>query len=314
MEEIDFSIRNKFKRFFMPLRKHWFSVPLCMLIIWATIGFGNLMAESRELRKRNSEDLLILGSEMLCESGFRFTNSVDQHLNILNTCTEYIKYRSPIIFNKIFTTKYLPEETLKELRKSLCSNKTDDQMAAKNIWKTGEKLMLIRANLENLPPIIIDLEKNEDVPEWFLKKIKNALELSKKALIEFKKNRTLENALLLCEADRETMILLYFARSIYQSQKALFEGFQRLVNEANEIKEKRARDFPPRSPQKEMLMILARSEKRRAVIVGAIIDGDMKKVYDCLWDAIDISYKERSKLLKLSAELLGKEKQEEVGV
>ena len=61
-------------------------------------------------------------------------------------------------------------------------------------------------------------------------------------------------------------------------------------------------------------MILARSEKRRAVIVGAIIDGDMKKAYDCLWDAIDISYKERPKLLKLSAELLSKEKQEEVGV
>lgn len=308
MEEIDFSIRNKFKRFFIPLRKHWFSLPLCMLIIWATMCFGSLMAESRELRKRNSEDLLVLGSEMLCEAGFRFKNSVDQHLKILNTYTKYIKYRSPIIFNKIFTTKYLPEKTLDDLRKTLCANRTDEQIAARNIWKTGEKIMLIRANLEKLPLVIKDLRK-EEVPDWFLEKIENAYKSSKSALEQYKEKPTLENALLLCEANRETMILLYFARSIYESQKALFEGFQRLVNEANEIKEKRARDLPPRSPQNEMLMILARSEKRRAVIVGAIIDGDMKKAYDCLWDAIDISYKERPKLLKLSAELLSKEKQ-----
>jgi hypothetical protein len=310
MENVDFSIKNKFKRFLWPLRKHWLSVPLCILTIWATMCFGSLVLESRKLQESSYGDLLVLGSAMLSESGFRFTNAVDQHLEMLDTCVEYMKYRSTSIYDKIFTTKYLPEKTLDDLRETLCANKTDEPMAAKNIWKTGEKIMLLRANLEKLPLIITDLRKKE-VPDWFLEKIENSYKLSKEAVIRFQGNPTLDNLVLLCEANRVTTCYLYFARSIYHSQKELFKGFQKLIKDGAEIEENQIKTHLSDS-EKRMRAIITHSENRRLGIIGAIMDGKMEEAHNSLWNAIDASYKERTELLELSAEL-HREKQGVVG-
>ena len=116
--------------------------------------------------------------------------------------------------------------------------------------------------------------------------------------------------MLLCEANRVTTCYLYFARSIYHSQKELFEGFQKLITDGVKIEKTQIKTHFSDS-EKKMRGIIVHSENRRLGVIGAIVDGEMKNAHDSLWNAIDASYKERTELLELSSEL-HREKQGEV--
>jgi len=78
-----------------------------------------------------------------------------------------------------------------------------------------------------------DTNRYQRVSNELAESIEKAIDRSQKPLDRFKNDKTLKNAVFLCEDDRWTMLLLFLARAGYSSgHNKLFDDFRKIVDAA----------------------------------------------------------------------------------
>lgn len=289
---------DKVRRFCGPVRKHPVWMLVCTAIIWAVSYFGTALGE---LSKRNNDDMLMLGGEMLCESGYDFTDSAKHHTDMLNTYVEHMegRYLAPLM--RMF---FSPKKGLHDALKTLRSCKGNQREDARAIWRAGEQVMQFRRKQAVWwPRVGIVLHADVKVSGQLLYDSSIAVGQSERALMQFEQNRSLESALVVCERDRRTMLLFFLARWSASTQEDLFDRFQKVVETAAKRKKERASEFPEHSPERKLLTIFARSEERRLGILRAIREGDMQQARDLMWEAIEVAYRMRPTVLQICSQL-----------
>lgn len=299
MDPSVYDFQDKIKRFVEPVRRHFVCMLICSGVVFAVLYVGISLAE---LGEQNSEDLFILGQEILCESGCDFSGSADQHREMLNTYVKYMKGKHLAGLARLFFNEYSPEKGLADALTILSKDELDPQETARAIWSAGEQVMIFRMNATPLPHMRIALHEHVKIPKWLLVDISNALEQCKAALKQFEKDRTFKNATAVCEANRRAMLLLFLARSSYNAQQSLFDDFRKIVKSSEMGTEGLSIEFSEGDPQKELLMIFAGSEQRRLGILEAM-SNDMRTAHNLMWQAIEESYHLRTKVLYLASKL-----------
>lgn len=272
-------------------------------------GYQHVSTSFAGLVQSNSDELSILACELMCETGPDFTKPIDSKdfEEVLKSYSEYIEKKHLSVLLKRFPG-YSPNDLFSHLNKILADPKSNQEEAANDIWQAGEKVMLFR--LKTKPKFLLWAKTSYDyseAAELFLPLAEKALGDSKDASDQFNNTLpTMENAVHSCERNRLTMLLLFPLRTSYDRPEvaSLFAGFREVVNECRDRKKDVAGESPYDDPRKEFLgEIIARSEKRRLDILDAIDNRDMQKVIEHMWDAIETSYRDRTRLLQLCEEI-----------
>lgn len=248
-----------------------------------------------------SRTALMLGCELMCETGPNFIGAAKQHRNTLKEYAGYI--RSPFLM-RIIPAKYELQKDLKArsayLLETLDSDDLTQEKAARAIWQAGEEIVRFRMRTAGLSASEEDLPKTA-MPMWLKDKIKTAIDDCNNTLQKLKKDNEFETALSLCGVNRHAMLLLFFARSDSNISHYL-EDFRIIVEQAANIEAGLAENAD-NDAESELLRILVRSEQRRLRIVDAMLEPDMSKAYRLIWDAISQTAAGRPKKLQLASKL-----------
>ena len=76
MNHLVYGLRDKMKRFAEPVRIHKVCMCVCTVTILAVLHVGISLV-------LNSDDVVMLGGEMLCESGPCFNDAAEKHIETL---------------------------------------------------------------------------------------------------------------------------------------------------------------------------------------------------------------------------------------
>ncbi len=292
------------KRFIEPVSKQPFSFALCSMVVYGFLYVGISFAE---ITRDDSDDVSMLACELLCETGPDFSEPVDNHVVILEDYAKFMKNKHKYLAGLLKNfSGHSPEEVLETVSKTLTSAKGSQEELANDIWRAGEEIMLGRLKAPKFLPRRITFHEYRKAPEWLLNDAAEALKESEKASMLFDEKPTMENAVKSCMANRRTVLLLFLARSSYNRPEfaSLFTRFREVVEAcrnsnieiANRIQEED-------DPQKEFLEIIAKSEQRRLDILDYIKNRNMQEAIERMWDAIEIAYSRKDKLLRLCAKI-----------
>ena len=291
--------RDIAKSFVEPLHKQHLGWYVCSAFI--IVAFLYVGISFADIIRDDCDDASILACEMICETGPDFLEPVDKHLIMLKNYTTYIENKYFAILLRIFS-KYKPKEIFADANEILVNAKGTQEEFANEIWRAGEEIMLFRLKAPKLLPRGIALHEYRKAPEWLLNDIENALKESKTALTLFDEKQTMENAVNLCMANKKTMLLMFLARKSNQNQ--LSDDFQGIVETCRKSKIAVAKRIKEEDdPRKEFLLIISDSEQRRFDILDEIKKRNMQAAIERMWDAIEIAYSRRSKLLELCAKI-----------
>jgi len=289
------------RKFLQILRDHKLSVSIGTVIIflifaYIRIGVGDLVAH-------NASDVSMIGIEMLCESGPNFKLAAERHINMLQGYTTHMenKYLGSIL--RIFYDEYTPTKGFEKALKTLEEAKDSSQEeCARAIWLAGEQVEQYRMKAANFPKFRLALHKYQKVPDELVGDIRTARDESQTSLDRFKENRTLENAVFLCEDNRWTMLLVFLARAGYNSgHNELFDEFHELEKKVGEKEQKLFDELPDDDPEKRFIGHIIQSEQRRLHVLEALKVGDMRKARTLMWETIEIAYHERQAILEFTA-------------
>ncbi len=251
-----------------------------------------------------SRTALMLGCEMMCETGPNFKAAANQHRAFLGEYSRYIRSR---FFMRIMPNKYELHKNLEVwsvyLSETLESNDITQEKAARAIWQAGEEIVRFRMRTAGLSASEEVLQK-KTMPPWLRDNIKTALDECKTTLDQLKKDKSSKTALKLCEVDRRAMLLLFLARSDSNISEYLKE-FRNIVERGVDAEDKLSMSSKSKhnDDESELLQIFVHSEQRRLKIINAMLEPEGSKVYTLMWDAISQSVAERPKRLELAAKL-----------
>jgi hypothetical protein len=276
-------------------------IVVCLIIV----GVLHVRKSFAGLVQSNCDELSILACELMCETGPDFTRPIDPDdlTIVLEGYAEYIEEKHLSVLLRIFSS-YNPEKVFSDIKKTLVNVEGSQEKAANDIWQTGEEVMLFRLKTPTkfLPRGRTPYEYNK-AAELLLPLAEAAIKNSKEASDQFNNTPTMKNGVYSCERNRLTMLLLFPLRTSYDKPEiaSLFDSFRDVVNECRDRKIDVAGEPPYDDPRKEFLReIIGRSEKRRLDILDAIIEKrDMQEVIKYMWNAIEISYHDRERLLQL---------------
>lgn len=268
-------------------------------VLAPAVVFGNIYLS--KVWGFQSRTALMLGCEMMCETGPNFKAAANQHQILLGEYSRYV--RSPFLM-RIMPAKYELQKDLEALSaylsETLDSNDVTQEKSARAIWQAGEEIVRFRMRTAGLSASEEVLPKKPMLP-WLRDNIKTALDECKTTLDQLKKDKSSKTALKLCEADRRAILLLFLARSDSNISEYLKE-FRTIVERAIEIEGDLAENAD-NDDESELLRIFVHSEQRRLRIINAMLEPDRSKVYTLMWDAISQSVAERPKRLQLATKL-----------
>lgn len=253
-----------------------------------------------------SRTALMLGCEMMCETGPNFKAAANQHQVLLGEYSRYVP--SPFLM-RMMPAKYELQKDL-EVRSAYLSETLDSndltqeeaqEEAARAIWQAGEEIVRFRMRTAGISASEEQLSKTE-MPTWLKEKIETAIVDCNNTLLRLKHDNSPKTALELCEADRRAMLLIFLARSDSNISDYLKE-FRAIVEKTIETKGNLAQSVD-NNDESELLRIFVRSEQRRLQIVDAMLEPDnMSKAYSLMWKTISQTAAERPKKLLLASKL-----------
>ena len=286
----------------------WVFFLSCTGVFLLIAGVLHVRGSFAGLVQSNCDELSILACELMCETGPDFTRPIDPNdlRKVLEGYAEYIEEKHLSVLLSIFPS-YSPKEVFSHISKTLANAKgsRSQEKAANDIWQAGEEVMLFRLKKKSvLLPRGRTSYEYKKAAELLLPLAKAAFGDSKEARDRFDNTPNMENAVYSCEHNRLTMLLLFPLRTSYDRPEvaSLFASFRVVVNECRDRKIDIAGGSPYDDPRKEFLReIIGRSEKRRLDILDAIIEdqNNMQEVIEYMWDAIEISSRDRARLLQL---------------
>ncbi len=288
-----------------PLRKYKRQLFILAVVFIVVIMFLHIVPTLGNLVTHNASDVSLLGIELLNESGPDFKDAAKKHLEKLKTYTEHMedKYLAEIL--SVFWSEYSPKEGFaraKETLKEANDVSFSQEECAKAIWLAGEQIEQYRMKSASFLKLGFGGYKYLAVSDELVEDIKLSINESKKSLERFKKNRTLKNAVWLCEDNRWTMLLLFLARTGCNSgHEKLFDEFHELEKEVQVEEQKLFDKLPDADPKKRFLGHIIQSEGRRLHVVEALKVGDMRKARTLMWEAIEIAYHNRPIILEFTA-------------
>lgn len=256
-----------------------------------------------------SRTALMLGCEMMCETGPNFKTAANQHQILLGEYSRYV--RSPFLM-RMMPAKYELQKDLEVrsayLLETLDSNditqEEAQEKAARAIWQAGEEIVRFRMRTAGLSASEEQLPKTE-MPTWLKEKIETAIVDCNNTLLRLKHDNSPKTALELCGADRRAILLLFLARSDSNINKYLKE-FRIIVEQTVDTEDKlsKSKQSKHNDDEKELLQILVHSEQRRLSIIDAMLEpNNMSKAYSLMWDAISQTATKRPKRLLLASKL-----------
>jgi HSP90 family molecular chaperone len=172
----------------------------------------------------------------------------------------------------------------------------DQDEARKAIIEAGEKLVEFCGELDKFSPRQVVWFKSEKLPDPLLNDLNKALSVSKELVERFGEDPTLNNALTLCQANRETMLLLFLYRSGYHEKENII-SFRGYVERSHDYYSHLARNMTDDKVERSLMLEWAKSEQYRLYILDALLDNDMDKARGMMWEAIENAFKERHGLL-----------------
>jgi hypothetical protein len=253
----------------------------------------------------NASDASLIGIEMLCESGPDFKKAADRHVRMLKKYTAHMEDKYFAGFLRVFCDEYSPTKGFERALKTLeDAQDSSQEECARAIWLAGEQVEQYCMKATGFPKLGPSLRKYQNVPDELVGDIEKALAESEKSLERFENDRTLKNAVFLCEDDRRTMLLVFLARAAFSSgHNDRFDAFQKIVQKARGIEEELSGKPELSDLKKQFFDHIARSEERRIRILGALRVGDMHRARTLMWETIEKAYHERPLILEFTAEV-----------
>lgn len=292
------------KRFGEPLHRQNLVLFVCsFLTIIASLYIGISFAE---IVRDDCDDASILACEMICETGPDFKVLIESSSleTILRSYSKYLEHKHLASLLRVLTG-YSAENNLAAALQTVSDIdiESSQKEVANNIWRAGEEVMLFRLNTPRLLPRSIRLHEHRKVPKELVIDIKEALEGSRKALRLLNEKPSLERAVYSCEANRQTMLLLFLARN--SGLNKLFDDFQKIVEACRDRKIDLAKRIQNDDPRKEFITMTAEFDQRRLDMLDALNKGDIQQAIDLMWKSIKIAYSRREALLELCNKLRG---------
>lgn len=271
------------KKFFRPLIKHPFYTVITSVIIG--IAFFRCV-DLPELIRQNTDDILMLSSEIIIELGPNLPEESKRHAEMVKQYSRHLEQRQLAGIVRVLYPQYSPKKTLTSLSSDLekAAEGTEEE-AKKAIWKAGLTSNQLYKLCKRFPRSFYKWFKTEKLPDWLLEDLNKALAESTLMLNKLEKERTPEAAVDSCRANRKAILLLFLARLGYDNEEKI-KYFKEEVERARDCTRKLAQENTEDKKKHEWLSNVAKSEDRRVNILGAMLDKDMKTVRKLLTEAI----------------------------
>jgi len=292
---------DKLARSWSLLRRHPRPILSCTVIIVAIL-YARISLDA--LAQGNSNNLLILGSELLCEIGPDFTQSAKLHAAMVEKYATCMDQRNIVRLLSLFSDKFSTTKGLEAVSTALDQNGVAPKDIAKTIWQAGDDILIFRMSVPGSDRTGIIWDESIEVSTELLDEAKVVVGQSKTALQQVENDPDiLQNYIILCQANRKSILFLSLARSACDSQKDLFNDFRDVVEKAGEYSKKQADKLPEGNPERELQLIIAKSEQRRLHVLEAIKAKKMEQACDILWQEIEAAYLARPKIMELYSKL-----------
>lgn len=282
------SFHQKARMLFGPLVGHRIIVLVITLTIVAVMV---LISYGLELIEQNKNDLLLLASELLTETGPNYVKACREYANIME---EYMMHMEEKPLSLLIRWLY-PHGSPYKLLGSIVSNlerARGNEEAKEAIIKAGEELFKFCGYSEKYSHTSLIWLQYRKVPENLVIEIERALAKSQETVEKFKREPSLKNAVIACEDNRKTMLLLFLWRSGYHDW-ARIKSFRYNVQQARDCFKTKAYEMVSDDRSKQWLLQYTDSEQRRMQILDAMLDNDMDTARELLWDAIEQAFKEK---------------------
>jgi len=307
-------------RFKNVMKKRWPSVTVGILLTWAALIIRISLAEKLVY---TSDDIYILGCEMITESGPKFREALECHKDILKQHKKYMEQRlsknipQSVVasasrcpgFSWLFAEwdEYRAEKGVDKAMEILSS--VEKEASWQNIleatWKAGEELLEFREKMisfRRVGRIEIGFYKSTRVPKKLSDKTLEAIENSAQKRDAFRAQKSWENAWALCEANRKSTLLLFLARSRYKDKETdnNIEHFRKIVEDSSKDKKDYSKKFAEDSPVGKLLALFADSDERRLGILEAMQHNDMGKARYLMWQAKEEAKQNKTVVLDIA--------------
>ncbi len=269
----------------------------------------------------NRDSALLLACELLTESGPDFQDSAHRHAKMLSAYADYMRDMPLTGLAGTLSGKSRLAEHLEEAAASLQNSPATPENAARQIWRTGQEIIILRTERAGFAAFDVLSGRKPALPASLMDDAKTAIHEARGALAEYHQARislatdappwkqedpkrfALEKAMKSCEANRRTMLLLFFARAELNEDPNLLEEFQTIVADARREKLELAGYFPEGAPERKLLAIIADSEERRGSILDCMRQGQMDAAQVHIWKAIEESQYRRATVLELCRQI-----------
>jgi len=285
------SSQTFWKKFFRPLKVHPILIVAASVIIGLALYYG-VDIKLAEVVRQNSYDMHMLAAEMLSESG-PYVNAINQHAEMVHLYSERLEERQLAVILQVLYPEFSPERALASASKEL-EKATKEEEARKAIWQAGMEINQFYAKSRRFPMAPVKWLESEDLPDWLLKDIDDAINESHRRVDMLENEQTRESALASCEANRKTILVLFLGRlgSNKEEIRGKIQDFLSVAEQAEKYKRIVA-NKEEYVENKQQILKWAHSEQRRVKIAEAMLENDMERVCHLLTEAIEEAYEER---------------------
>lgn len=274
------ALTERLEKFFESVRTHPIQIVSSSVIVALVLYIGVNIGFA-ELVRQNSHRMHMLAFDPLTESEPGLIEASREHTKMVQVYVEHMEQRNLGAILGLLYPEYNLKNRINSVWLPLTNAPVDDERVREVKWVAGKQINGFCKRAEKFSRRLIIGFISEYTLGKLLRDIDNTLAKSQELVGKFEKELLIENAPVACEANRKTMLLLFLARSSYNSQKRLFESLREIVETYIKRKEELARIFPEGELQKELLMIFTTSEQRRLKILEAMLESDMNKAHAC---------------------------------
>jgi len=291
MKTVKFNFGETLEQFKEPFKKHPIRMfGICLIIavvLYAVVNIG-----LSEIVHQNSFDMHMLAAEMLTEVGPNFTDESRDHARMIRLYVDHLDQREYVGVVKLLYPAYDYKRVL-EPRLQALEEATNNEEARYAILQAGvqaKRLYSIGSRFSR-SPFRFRWFKSEDLQDWLLKSLEDALAEAHEAVNKLEEEGTKNNALAACRANRRSVLRLSLTRLGYDNKEKI-EKFLRDIKRAHKYTMIVATEQTDEKDKKEVLS-WADSEGRRAKIVEKLLANDIDGACDLLREAIEKAYKKR---------------------
>ncbi len=237
--------------------------------------------------RQDTDDIHVLASELLNELGPEFNDESKRHAEIIKKYTDHLKQRHLAILTRIIYPAHSPGKLLTRTAQKL-ENATTDEDARNAIWESGVEIDQLRMKAERFPRSPIELFDSEDLPEWLLNDLDEALADSAEMVDKLENEKTKDAAGEACRANRKSVLLLFLARLGHYSEEKI-KSFLSDVKRARDLTLLLA-NAETNKEEQNWLYGVAGSEDRRVKILEVMLANDMGNARKLLRESIEKAF------------------------